>query len=169
MFTKAATISQMVLFAGLFFAASIVLTNPLQATAQQAPEQNQKKPAPTTQQNEKKPAPAQQQNKPAAKSVTYNYVAQPGDSYSEMARKAVQTYGKKYNVKLTLGQILFAETNMTQQAGSPYLNQGQQISIQESTVKSWVEKAQKLDAATIALWNQYVPGVDFNTNDVGEK
>lgn len=158
MYTKAVTISQLILVTGTFFVTAIVLVNPLQASAQRH-----------DQQNENRPKPSAQQNNPAPKAVSYVYVAQPGDSYSQMARKAVQTYGKKYKTQLSLGQILYSETNMTQQAASPYLALGQQITIQESTVKSWVDKALKLDAATIALWNYYIPGVQFNTDNVGEQ
>lgn len=100
--------------------------------------------------------------------VTYKYTAQANDSYSLIARKAVQTYGKKFKVNLNQGQILFAETNMTRQAGSPHLALGQAVSVNETTVKDWVEKARKLSTAEVAAWNAYLPGVNFNTNNVGE-
>lgn len=119
----------------------------------------------TAQENQNNQAPAQQQ---AQAPVTYKYVAQPGDSYTKMARKAVQTYGIKHNVKLTLAGIVFAETNMTKEAGSPQINAGQQVEISEDTVKIWTDQAQKLTAGQQTAWSHYVQFVDFNTDHVGQ-
>jgi hypothetical protein len=100
---------------------------------------------------------------------SYIYEAQPGDTYSQMARKAVQTYGIENKVNLSGAEIIFAETNTTIEAGSPELAVGQKVTVSKDTIKKWVESAQKLDDATEALWNYYVPFVDFNTNAVGQK
>ena len=102
------------------------------------------------------------------KDEAYSYVAQTGDSYSELARKAVQTYGIVNKVTLSGAQIVFAETNLTKEAGSPVLNLNQEVTISIATVKSWVEKAQKLTDVQKTNWNYYVQFVDFNTNSVGE-
>ena len=99
----------------------------------------------------------------------YTYEAQPGDTYSQMARKAIQTYGINNSVNLSGAEIVFAETSLTLESGSPVLNTGQKVDISQETVKKWVEAAQKLDEATEAKWNRYVQFVDFNTNNVGEK
>lgn len=104
----------------------------------------------------------------ATSGVTYKYVAQPGDTYSQLARKAVQTYGLKYKVNLSQAEIIYAETLLTNQAGSPYLNEGEVVTIAESAVKDVVQKAQKLSAEAEAAWQQYVPRVDFNTDNIGE-
>lgn len=101
-------------------------------------------------------------------SATYNYVAQAGDSYTLMARKAVQTYGINSEVSLNEAQIIFAETNLTQLAGSPLLNLGQEVQISESVVQEWVESAQNLSEEEQASWATYASGVNFNTNAVGE-
>lgn len=116
---------------------------------------------------DKKAADAKKNDK-VAPAKTYNYVAQSGDSYSLMARKAVQTYGLTSKVKLSGAQIIFSETNLTEAAGSPVLNLGQKVTIKQSAVQSWVTKAQKISSAEAAAWNYYVPFVDFNTNKVGE-
>jgi hypothetical protein len=100
--------------------------------------------------------------------VAYSYVAQPGDSYSLMSRKAVQTYGLKNKVNLSQAQIIYTETHLTQSAGSHDLNVGEKVSITESTIKSWVDKAQKLSDADEAAWNYYVQFANFNTNSVGQ-
>lgn len=119
-------------------------------------------------QDAKATAQASQQTQQSSTTAVYKYVAQLGDSYSLMARKAIQTYGIKNKVNLSNAKILFAETNITQQAGSPLLNINQTVEIKESTVKDWVEKAQKLTATQEAAWNTYTVGVNFNTNAVGQ-
>jgi hypothetical protein len=110
-----------------------------------------------------------EENKPEEASAKYEYTAQSGDSYAQIARKAVQTYGLTKDAKLSTAQIVFAETNLTKAAGSPFLLIGQKISIEESVVKEWVEKAQKLSDGQKAAWEVWTVGVDFNTNNVGEK
>lgn len=99
---------------------------------------------------------------------TYEYVAQSGDSYSLMARKAIQTYGINNSVNLTGAQIIYAETSMTKEADSPVLNLGQSVSINESTVQKWVENAQGLTEEQQALWQPYANRANFNTDAVGE-
>lgn len=106
--------------------------------------------------------------KEETKDVNYVYVAQAGDSYSKMARKAVQTYGLKYKKNTTAAGIVFAETNLTQLAGSPLLDEGETVTFAESTVKEWFEKSLELTDAQIDAWNYYVPWVEFNTNNIGE-
>lgn len=98
----------------------------------------------------------------------YRYTAQAGDSYTLMARKALQTYGINNNVDLSLAEIVMAETNMTIQAGQPLLTVGQQVTVPASLVNKWVQQAQAMNAAQEAAWQHYVPGVNFNTNKVGE-
>lgn len=100
--------------------------------------------------------------------ITYDYTAQPGDSYSLIARKAVQTYGLVSKTSLSSAQIIYAETNLTLEAGSPQLNEGQKVSLKESSIKSWVEKSQKLSDSTKKAWDVYAQGADFNTDNVGE-
>lgn len=123
-------------------------------------------------QDDDRPAVAQTQNdgQPAGQNdgAVYRYVAQPGDSYTLMARKAVQTYGKKYEVALSPAGIIYAETNMTLEAGSPELAAAQQVEISEQTVKQWAEKARKLSGAQEAAWGYYAQFADFNTDSVGQ-
>lgn len=102
------------------------------------------------------------------KPVIYEYVAQPGDSYTKMARKAVQTYGKKYEVKLSGAQIVFAETNLTIAAGSPELLIGQEVTVSEADILNWIEKAKELTDDQKAAWEVYAVNVDFNTDDIGQ-
>ncbi len=98
----------------------------------------------------------------------YSYVSQPGDSYSLMARKAIQTYGINNKVNLSEAQIIFAETHLTQDAGSPILVKGQKVEIKEDAVKNWVNKAKDLSAQQQSAWNVYAQNANFNTNKVGQ-
>lgn len=99
--------------------------------------------------------------------TSYSYTARAGDSYSVLARKAVQTYGIVNKVNLSQAQIVAAETFLTVGAGSPELIEGQKVTLNVSDVKSAVEKAQKLTAEEKAAWQTYVPYVDFDTRDNG--
>lgn len=98
----------------------------------------------------------------------YTYTAQLGDSYSLIARKAVQTYGAKYEVALSQAQIIAAETKLTLAAHSPVLTQGQAVEIKESDIKREVEAAQALSEAHQAAWNRYAQYANFNTDHVGQ-
>lgn len=101
-------------------------------------------------------------------SSPYSYTAQAGDSYTKIARKAVQTYGWNKEVSLSLAEIVAAETFLTSDAGFPAINEGQTVELSEEAVESAVKKAQDLDDAAEARWERYVPLVDFNTDNVGE-
>lgn len=107
-------------------------------------------------------------SKKDADHITYSYMAQANDSYSVIARKAIQTYGIKNKVKLSKAKILAAETWLTQDAKSPILNLGEKVQIDETKVKEAVDKSTKLSAAAESAWNVYAVGVDFNTNAVGQ-
>ena len=115
------------------------------------------------------PAATSSEPKAASSDPSYSYIAQPGDSYTKMARKAIQTYGKKAKVNISQAGIIFAETNLTIQAGSPILEISQKVEFKESVVKSWVEKALKLTDAEKSAWNYYVQFVNFNTDKIGVK
>lgn len=104
----------------------------------------------------------------AATTISYTYTAQAGDSYTKLARKAIQTYGIKNKVDLSQSRIVYAETNLTQEAKSPEITKGQKVTISEATVKNWVEKAKKLSKEDAAKWEKYTANVNFDTRAVGE-
>lgn len=108
------------------------------------------------------------ENKKASDTDAYKYIAQTNDSYSLMARKAIQTYGINKKINLNKAQIIYAETMLTQASDSPILRVGQSVTIKQSAVKNWTEKAQKLSKNDINAWNAYTVGVNFNTDAVGE-
>lgn len=100
----------------------------------------------------------------AASTGSVAYTAQMGDSYSVLARKAVQAYAQDTNTTLKPAQIIAAETNLTVDAGSPYLNYGQKVTIDKAAVSKAVADAQALSAAEVAAWEAYVPYVIFDTS-----
>lgn len=104
----------------------------------------------------------------ATAAEAFEYTAQPGDSYSLMARKAVQTSGFETSTNLSEAQIIFVETNLTVLAGSPKLNLGEKVSISKELVKQWSEKAKELTDAQQARWQVYANNANFNTDAVGE-
>lgn len=104
----------------------------------------------------------------ATAAEAFEYTAQPGDSYSLMARKAVQTSGFETSTNLSEAQIIFVETNLTVLAGSPKLKLGEKVSISKELVKQWSEKAKELTDAQQARWQVYANNANFNTDSVGE-
>lgn len=129
---------------------------------------------------EQPPAQDQQQTEQTAQSETkgtstdeaskspFQYIAQRGDSYPKMARKAMQAYAKKHELNITQAGIIFAETNLTKLASSPQLAVGQEVTFTEEILKEWADKAVALTDAQQKAWGRYVPGVNFDTSRVGE-
>lgn len=98
----------------------------------------------------------------------YSYTANAGDSYTQLVRKAVQTYGIMHDKQLGNARIVAIETIASEQAGWPLIAEGQVVSFGESTVKAWVADAMKLSDADVAAWATYVPYIDFDTRGIGE-
>lgn len=99
---------------------------------------------------------------------SYIYKAQKGDSYSQIARKAVQSYGIENKVNITQAGIVFAETQITKDAKAELLEVGQEVKISKSDVKKQIEAAKKLTKAQQKSWGYYVQFVDFKTDHIGQ-
>ena len=123
---------------------------------------------PVTTQAEESAEPTEEPAKEATSTNNFDYVAQPNDSYSLMARKAIQTYGINNNVNMSGAQIIFAETNLTKVAGSPVLSLGQQVTVDGNLVAEWVKNAQALTEQQQTLWQSYANNANFITNAVGQ-
>lgn len=149
----------LVLFGGVFW----LVSNNSRTTEEQPPAQDQQQ----TEQQAASESETMGTSTDEASAALYNYTTQRGDSYTEMARKAMQTYAKQHSANITQAGIIFAETNLTKSAGSPRLEVGQEIKFAEETLKEWAEKAQVLTAAQQAAWNRYVSSVNFDTSSVG--
>ena len=101
------------------------------------------------------------QPKTATAAEAYRYTAKSGDSYTLLARKAVQQYSQAASTDLSPAQRIAAETVIARTAGSPDINEGATIVIDPAIVKSAVEFSQGLSAEDKAAWEIYVPSVDF--------
>lgn len=99
--------------------------------------------------------------KPGVATKDYTYTANEGDSYTILARRSVQAYGTANNVPLSPAQIIAAESFLTDQAGRPLLEVGQQVSLKNADVKVAVDHARSLSAEELAAWETYVPYVTF--------
>jgi hypothetical protein len=99
---------------------------------------------------------------------TYEYVAQEGDSYTKIVRKAVQTYGINNKKDIGKARIVAIETKLTESAGWPLLEIGQKVKLEEDIIAKAIENAMKLNDKDLSAWQTYVPFVDFYTNNVGE-
>ncbi|MDQ3065325.1 MAG: hypothetical protein M3Q36_03585 [bacterium] len=117
--------------------------------------------------DEEKSETSEDKDEQSSDSVTYT--AQSGDSFTEMARKAVQQYSQDNNSDLSEAAVVYAETVLTQNAGAPELNIGQSVEIKKSDLASVVDKAKNLSSAQVANWSKYVSNVNFDTSDVGGK
>lgn len=130
-----------------------------------APEQTPQAPIASTETNteptrQSQPTQIASEKKPAAP-TEFTYTAQVGDSYSLLARKAIQSYANSQKVTLSPAQAVAAEAFLSESAGSPELNEGQGVTINANDVKSAVERAQKLPAEELAIWDIYAQDVVF--------
>lgn len=100
--------------------------------------------------------------------TVYSYTAQAGDAYTQLVRKAVQTYGIIHDKQIGAARIVAIETQASERAGWPELNQGEVVSFDEALLKTWVDAAMQLSDEDVAAWQTYVGYIDFNTNAIGE-
>ena len=98
---------------------------------------------------------------------TNTYTARAGDSYTVLARKAVQAYAKDAGTNVSRAQIIAAETFLTQDANAPLLEIGQNVTLDKSVVSKAVKSAQALTSSELAAWQVYVPYVNFDTTHNG--
>lgn len=83
--------------------------------------------------------------------------AKAGDSYTTLARQAVQDADSS----LSKAQVIAAETFLTQNAGEPAVNVDQAVLIKQADLDKAIKKAKGLSKADIAAWKTYVPYVAF--------
>lgn len=152
-------------------AAAVVIAGALIVNYNTSKSNEQKDEAQQTSQEEKKAEEekkkAEEEKAKAAAAGNFGYTAREGDSYSVLARKAVQAYANDTKTTLSQAQIVAAETQLTVNAGSPLLEVGQKVDLVKNTVKSAVDAAAKLTAEQQSAWQAYVPYVNFDTSQNG--
>lgn len=144
------------LVGGYLAAVAVVATIIVGADAHAAEQKNEQKPAAKTEQKAEKSTNA------------YSYTAQPGDTYTQLVRKAVQTYGIVNKKDIGQARIIAIETKAAEESGWQEVAVGQKVSFTEAQVKAWVDAAMKLSDADVAAWQTYVPYVDFDTRSIGQ-
>jgi hypothetical protein len=68
----------------------------------------------------------------------FEYTAQPGASYTALARNAVRQYAATNNINLNDSQVEIVAAKLAYNAGSPYLEIGQVVTIKKSDISAIV-------------------------------
>lgn len=77
---------------------------------------------------------------PATDGSTYEFTAQAGDSYTAMARQALERYSSKHKVDTASYHALAAEVALVNTAGAPLLEVGQVVQISEGDIAAAVKE-----------------------------
>jgi hypothetical protein len=94
-------------------------------------------------------------------SSSYSYTAQPGDSYTLLARDTIKQHTSKQNITLSPEQAVAAETFVVEAAGAPSLEVGQKVIIANEAIVLAVTEVQKLTAEEQANWSAYSAVIKF--------
>ncbi len=100
----------------------------------------------------------------------YVYTAKSGDSYTELARSSVIKYDESNNeIELNAAQVTAAETWITQEAGSPAINAGAEVSVSKTSVEKFAKQAAGLDDSAKARWQKYADASSITTGELKDK
>lgn len=103
-------------------------------------------------------------------SDNYVYVAKSGDSYTELARSSIIKYDESNNdLSLNAAQVTAAETWVTQEAGSPAINLGAEVSVSKTSVEKFAKQAASLDDAAKARWQKYADASSITNGELKDK
>lgn len=92
----------------------------------------------------------------AQDSNSYTYTAVRGDSYTKLARASILEYDKSNDdVSLSAAEVTAAETFLTQDSGSPYLEVNQAVEISKDKVAQFVNQATALSDSAKQAWQRY--------------
>lgn len=91
-----------------------------------------------------------------ASAVAVETTVQAGDSYTVLARTAIANYVATQKLRLNTAQLVAAESFLTVQAGTPLLNEGQQVTIASQDVATAVATALALTTDEQAAWQLYI-------------
>ncbi len=101
-------------------------------SAQVANDKNDKADTQPAQSDTANTAPTPQQAQPSTNNYSYTAVA--GDSYTLLARTAIQQYAQEHSVTVSAAQAQQAEITLANQAGQPFLEIGQSVEITQQSV-----------------------------------
>jgi hypothetical protein len=102
--------------------------------------------------------------------ANYVYTAKAGDSYTELARSSLIKYDlDTEEVELNTAQVTAAETWVTQEAGSPAINVGQEVSVSKASVEKFAAQAATLNDAAKARWQVYADASSISNTALDEQ
>jgi hypothetical protein len=102
--------------------------------------------------------------------TNYVYTAKAGDSYTELARSSLIKYDlDTEEVQLNAAQVTAAETWVTQEAGSPAINVGQEVSVSKASVEKFAKQAAELSDAAKARWQTYADASSITNTSLDEQ
>lgn len=114
-----------------------------------------------------KPTSAASEEQSAA---NYVYTAQSGDSYTELARASIIRYDlDTEDIDLNAAQVTAAETWVTQDAGSPAIDIGQEILVSKESVQKYAEKAASLSDEAKSRWQTYADKGSITNGQLKDK
>ena len=102
-------------------------------------------------QNTQQPA-----NIPKTKPDSYTYVVQEGDSYSIIARRAINEHGGS---SLSSAQKIAAEAKLVEQAGWPEVDAGQSVRIDSAALSQAISSARSMTADEQQMWQSYADDI----------
>jgi lipopolysaccharide export LptBFGC system permease protein LptF len=101
---------------------------------------------------------------------SYVYTAKSGDSYTELARSSIIKYDQSNkDLELNAAQVTAAETWVTQEAGSPAINVGQEVSVSKTSVEKFAKQASSLDDSAKARWQKYADASSITNGELKDK
>ncbi len=99
--------------------------------------------------------------------ASYEFVAQPGNSMSVMARRAVQLYDEQSaDISLPEPCIIAAETKIVQASNPRHLAIGENVRFDGSVVAEQARIAATLTEDQKAAWSVYSNNANFDTSNV---
>ncbi len=102
--------------------------------------------------------------------ANYVYTAQPGDSYTELARASIIRYDlDTEDVDLNAAQVTAAETWVTQAAGSPQIYVGQEVLVSKDSVQKYADQAASLDDSAKGRWQVYADKGSITNGELKDK
>lgn len=107
---------------------------------------------------------------PAEAEANYIYTAVAGDSYTELARASVIRYDlDTESIDLNAAQVTAAETWVTQDAGSPQIQVGQEVLVSKESVQKYSEQAAGLSDEVKSKWQAYADQGSITNGELKEK
>ncbi len=100
----------------------------------------------------------------------YVYIAKAGDSYTELARSSVIKFDQSTDeFELNTAQVTAAETWVTQEAGSPQINLGSQVTVSKASVEKFAKQAAELTDSAKGRWQKYADASSISVGELKDK